>query len=293
MSAARSAASPRLPSEPAQPRLRPPCAGVRSVPLVIDLPPAPTSRTEYARTDTVPLAKTSAARRRSLYARERSCPSAQTRTSLNRGPHLFNETSTTSFGATFTMTPTSLVCIPAAEPHSPSVNGNTSAIPLLQLWAPDELLVEGFGQSTSFARLGFMKRDAMRIGVAMAYTAGHYAMVMYDHGEPEVKEMSQHLLAKGRAHLVLRSEDHFTLPVVTLTEPMRQSLQASIEQASPSAFSEFVDAIADTRDALQTADTYRAMGVDPLGLRSVTLSVCVPPRGQGAGFAVLPVHKVQ
>jgi hypothetical protein len=122
--------------------------------------------------------------------------------------------------------------------------------------------------------------------------AGHYAMVMYDHGEPEAKEMTQNLLAKGRANLVLRTDDHFALPAVALTESMRQFLKGC-DEVRPSPFGDFVEAIADTKEALQSAVTYRAMGIEPNALSTVTLCVCAPPRRQASEFSVSPLSAVQ
>ncbi len=204
---------------------------------------------------------------------------------------MFQETISTSFGAAFSMLPTSLLYVPHDAAQDSSEVLQRWSAPILQLRVPRPLLMDAPGKGASFIRLGCLQGEDARIGVAMAYAPGHYAMAVYDHGDPQAKDMSQAMLKAGRVHLMLRGEKDSMLVAVRLTELMRGVLK-DCQNAAPSTFGVFADALSGITKALCEADTYREMGINPYELQTVTLSVCMPRGGQPTDVEVIPLDKV-
>lgn len=204
---------------------------------------------------------------------------------------MFQDSILTSFGAALTLRPTTFIYLPQTGDGTTQALPHADASPVLQLHVPQPLLKDGATQGPNLVRLGCLNGVGSRIGVAMAYNGGHFAMGVYDHGDPQAQEMMQATLKSGRARLMLRADTDSTLVVARVTDPMRRVL-ADCLGAAPSSFGDFAETIGGVSNALCASDIYREMGLDPRELRTVTLSVCMPRSGTSSELLVTPLASV-
>lgn len=203
---------------------------------------------------------------------------------------MFQNTISTSFGAALTLRLTSLVY--PSQTAAATSNSARHSQAALQLHVPEPMLLEAPPKAASFVRLGCLQGERSRIGVAMAYAPRHFAIGIYDHGDPEVKKMTQTSLSAGRVNLVMRGESDSTLVTVRLTDLMRGVLEKCLA-SEPSTFGEFTEALAGIAERLSSVDMYRQMGVEARELQTVTLSVCMPNGGHATEVVVAALANLQ
>jgi hypothetical protein len=204
---------------------------------------------------------------------------------------LFQNTIRTSFGAALTLRLTSLVH-PSQAAATSSTTHHPQATPALQLHVPEPMLLAAPPKATSFVRLGCLQGERSRIGVAMAYAPRHFAIGIYDHGDPEVKKMTRASMNAGRVNLMMRGESDSTLVTVRLTDLMRGVLDKCLA-SEPSTFGDFTEALAGIAERLSSVDMYREMGIEARELQTVTLSVCMPNGGQATEVVVAALANLQ
>ena len=186
---------------------------------------------------------------------------------------MFDQSFSTSFGVTVNVLPSTLLHLPAVK--SCSVARAIGASPVVQLHVSEEMESRYQRLSGSHVRLGSLQGEVCRIGVAISYVEGHFALGLFDHGDAQVKEMSQAALRVERFHLLFRSGGERTLVSVPLTANMRQFLTEG-KLVPPCTVADYFGAASSTVKSLTQRGLYAEMGIDADTLKSVTVSVCLP-----------------
>ncbi len=191
---------------------------------------------------------------------------------------LFNDTFRTNFGAELRILPSTLTratpAMSAAGLESPSEPRRC-----IQLQVEATMLDSTVDAAGGFARLGCLRGTSSRIGFALAHAPGHLAMAVYDLGTPEAKAMVQAALAEGHLYLALRADGDRSVIRLRINARMRAVFEESLG-APPCSVAEFSEGLSGLTQALQDTGMYRQLDVDPLGLRSIRLSVCLPDAEQ-------------
>lgn len=191
---------------------------------------------------------------------------------------MFNNTIQTSFGAELRILPSTLT---SATPPLAAAGLASPAEPrrCIQLQVDAAMLGSTVDAAGGFARLGCLRGASSRIGFALAHAPGHLAMAVYDLGTPEAKAMVRAALAEGHLYLALHNDDRRSVIRLRITERMRTVFEESLG-APPCSFAEFSEGLSGLTQALRDTAMYRQLDVDPLRLRSIRLSVCVPDAEQ-------------
>lgn len=187
---------------------------------------------------------------------------------------MFNDTIRTSFGAELHILPSTLT---SATPALSAAGLESPAEPhrCIQLQVDAAMLGSFADAAGGFARLGCLRGTSSRIGFALAHEPGHLAMAVYDLGAPEAKAMVQSALAQGHLYLALSNEDRRSVIRLRITQRMRAVFEESLG-APPCSVAEFSEGLSGLTHALLDTAVYRQLDVDPLTLRSIRLSVCLP-----------------
>lgn len=188
---------------------------------------------------------------------------------------MFEQTSRTHFGATLTVSPTTLHYLPQANGNGLAYADQARQVPTLQLNAPPPMLDLARTLDGGSVRLGCLSADEARIGVAMVYLPGHFAAAMFDHGDERSKEIADAALSTGHMTVLLRDESGSVAVKVHVTDLMRRVL-TDCKSTPPASFAQFVECSQGLTRLLGDPRTFVEIGVDPKSLRTVTLSVCAP-----------------
>ena len=188
---------------------------------------------------------------------------------------MFYQSFRASFGVTINVFPSTLLHVPEPSTAPPSQGHAIGASPVVQLHVSKAMEARCHRLGGSHLRLGSLQAEVSRIGVAIAYSEGHFALGLFDHGNALVKEMSSVALQVERFHLLIRAGVERTLFSVPLTANMRQFLGDG--QFVPlSTVGDFTNAVSSIVRSLTKRDLYAQMGIDADTLKSVTVSVCMP-----------------
>lgn len=191
---------------------------------------------------------------------------------------MFNDTIRTTFGAELRILPSTLTsATPAAT--AAGLESPAELRRCIQLQVDAAMLGSTVDTAGSFARLGCLRGASSRIGFALTHAPGHLAMAVYDLGTSEAKAMVQAALAEGHLYLALHDQDHRSVIRLRITQRMRAVFEESLA-APPCTVAEFSEGLSGLTLALQDTTMYRQLDVDPLRLRSIRLSVCLPDAGQ-------------
>lgn len=190
---------------------------------------------------------------------------------------MFNDIIQTSFGAELHILRSTLT---SATPVKGAVAPPLASAPApvrscIQLQVHEAMLASAVTSDGGFVRLGCLRGASSRIGFAMAHSLGHLAMAVFDLGAVDAKAMVQGALADGRVFLALHHGGRHSVLGIRLTDRMRAVFEESLG-APPCSFTEFTEGLFGLTEALRDAAMYRQLDVDPLKLRSIRLSVCLP-----------------
>ena len=187
---------------------------------------------------------------------------------------MFEHTSRTLFGSKLIVRPSTLHHLTDARVGAGSV-GLATQVPILQLHAPPAMLDLARTLDGGNIRLGCLSAGDARIGAAMAYLPGHFAMAVFDHGDARSKEIAEAALGSGQMTVLLRDESAHVAVRVRVTDLMRRVL-TDCRPVTPASFAQFVECTHGLTKLLEDPQTFVDMGVDPKSLRTITLSICAP-----------------
>lgn len=187
---------------------------------------------------------------------------------------MFHDTIRTSFGAQLRIIPSKLTSATLAVPTT-GLESPVEPRRCIQLQADIAMLGSTVDAAGGFARLGCLRGTSSRIGFVLAHAPGHLAMAVYDLGTPEAKAMVQAALSEGHLYLALSNDNHRSVIRLRITERMRTVFEESLG-APPCSVAEFSEGLSGMTKALLDTAMYRQLDVDPLTLRSIRLSVCLP-----------------
>lgn len=194
---------------------------------------------------------------------------------FNKEIHVFNLTLPTRFGLTLNILPSVLLRLPSLKCEGLGGPREFRESPAIQLHAPSEMLRLGRLAKGTDTRMGMLDMSVAHIGIAMALLDGHFAVGMFDLGDPDVHALARAALASDEMRFILSDSDDAVLVVPKLTAVCRHVLE-TCAGASAATFSAFSDAIEHVAHSFANPDTFDDLGLDAGRLKSVTLSVCMP-----------------
>lgn len=152
---------------------------------------------------------------------------------------MFEQTSRTPFGATLTVRPSTLHYLADTCVGAEGVM-HAAQVPTLQRHAPTPMLDLARTLDGSNVRLACLSADEARIGAAMAYLPGHFAIAMFDHGDARSKDIAEAALASGQMTILLRDEPARVAVRVRVTDLMRRVL-TDCKPVPSASFAQFVE----------------------------------------------------
>jgi hypothetical protein len=96
----------------------------------------------------------------------------------------------------------------------------------------------------------------------MAYIDRHFAVAIYDLGEPQAQEMARLALAEDCTRFMLCHGDEEVLVTPSLTMDCRMAYEEA-QGARPASFASFMRATASLTQSFTLPETYSGMGLEP------------------------------
>lgn len=177
------------------------------------------------------------------------------------------------------------VVVPGGEKMLDSSN-------VIAMAAPVAMLRAGRRNDGSNTRQGWMRNGHEMVGLSMAYIDRHFAVAIYDLGEPLVQEMARLALAEDCTRFMLCHGDEEVLVTPSLTADCRMAYEEA-QAARPASFASFMRATASLTQSFTLAETFSGMGLDPDLLRSVSVSVCLPQSTEACKVQVMEAKELR
>lgn len=163
---------------------------------------------------------------------------------------------------------------------------------VIAMAAPAAMLRAGRRHDGSSTRHGWMRNGDEMLGLSMAYIEEHFAVAIFDLGEPQAQEVARLALVEDCSRFMLCHGEEQVLVTPSLTADCRQAFEDA-QTARPASFSSFMRAMASLTRTFTLGETYAGMGLDPSQLKSVTVSVCMPRAAEANDLRVIEARDLR
>lgn len=201
-------------------------------------------------------------------------------------------TGETNFGCPLQLCSTSFRTMRAMKVVVPGGEKMLDASNVIVMAAPAAMLRAGRRNDGSNTRHGWMRNGNEMVGLSMAYIDRHFAVAIYDLGEPQAQEMARLALAEDCTRFMLCHGDEEVLVTPSLTADCRMAYEEA-QVARPASFASFMRATASLTQSFTLAETFSGMGLDPDLLRSVSVSVCLPQPTEACTVQVMEAKELR
>jgi hypothetical protein len=189
----------------------------------------------------------------------------------------------TDFGVDLNFALSHITVMPAIRGSHNGYETDFSEAPAIVVRCPDEMISQSRVQGGAFQQMGVLNVGDSWFGLVYLYDGNHLATALFDLGAPEGQAVLRFALANDQFRLLMVGETDQVLSVHVLTEAMRNGLLKA-SSAREAGLSNFSGAVTTVKEGYAKSATWRGFGIDPMLLKSLTMSLCLSsdiPSGGG------------